>query len=178
MSGIVRELADDAGAVVEGAEEAIEAAIGDVEAFIRPRPGGKIEANRQQRHIESLADEPVAQQDYLVKGKPVAVDVLPAAIGTARTITLGVSNPALPILPMDSTRRSAVIIAVDNDVYLSADPGQAVTAAASGGATAEGVFYLPAGIALPWDSTSLLWAGATTTATTTRISVITSLKGA
>lgn len=171
MSGLIEEF-------IEGAEETVEAVIGDVEAILRPRPGGKIDTARRQREVESLADEPVAQQDYLVKGKPVAVDSLPPEIGGARTVTLDVNNPALPVLPRDTTRRSAVILAVDNDVYLSNNPGQATTAAASGGATAQGVFYLPRGIAVPWQNTDQLWAAATTTDTSSRVSVMASFKGA
>ena len=178
MSGMIGEIIDGAEELAEGAVEAVEAVAGDVEAVFRPRPGGKIDAARRQRDAESLADLPVGQQDYLVKGKPVAVDSLPPEIGGARTVTLGANNTALPLLPRDTTRRSAVILAVDNDVYLSADPGQAMTAAASGGATAEGVFYLPKSIAVPWQSTDQLWAAATTTGTDSRVSVMASFKGA
>lgn len=171
MSGIIEE-------VVDTAENVAEVLVEDVEHVFRPRPGGKIDTARRNAGANSLADEPVAQQDYLVKGKPVAVDSLAPEIGGARTVTLSANNPALPLLPRDTTRRSAVILAVDNDVYLSNDPGQAMTAAASGGATAEGVFYLPAGIGLPWQNTDQLWAAATTTGTSSRVSVMASFKGA
>ena len=164
--------------VIEEAGEIAGTLIGDVEAVLLPRPGGKIDTARRQRDANSLADEPVAEQDYLVKGKPVAVDSLAPETGTARTVTLSANNPVLPLLPRDSARRSAIILAVDNDVYLSADPGQAMTAAASGGATAEGVFYLPAGIGLPWQNTDQLWAAATTTMTSSRVSVMGSSRGA
>ena len=171
MSGVIEE-------IVEEAEEIAGAVVGEVEHVFKPRPGGKIDTARRNRDADSLADEPVAQQDYLVKGKPVAVDSLAPEIGTARTITLSANNQVLPLLPRDTTRRSAVVLAVDNDVYLSNDPGQAMTAAASGGKTAEGVFYLPAGIGLPWQNTDQLWAAATTTETSSRVSVMASFKGA
>lgn len=158
--------------------EVLEAAEGAVEHVFAPRPGGKIDMARQQRETVTVADEPAGHQDTLIKGKPVAVDPLPPEIGGARTVTLSTNNQVLPLLPRDTTRRSAVILAVDNDVYLSADPGQAQNAAASGGATAEGVFYLPAGIALPWGNTDQLWAAVTTTGTSSRVSVMTSFKGA
>jgi hypothetical protein len=164
--------------VIDGVEGEVKALVGDVEAFLLPRPGGKIDTGRRQRAAESLADEPVAQQDYLVKGKPVAVDSLAPDTGGARTVTLSANNPVLPVLPRDTTRRSAVILAVDNDVYLTSDPGQAANAAASGGATAEGVFYLPAGIGVPWQNTDQLWAAVTTTGTSSRVSVMASFKGA
>jgi hypothetical protein len=171
VSGII-------GEIVGEAEEVVEAVVGEAEAVLRPRAGGKIEAARRQREAESLADEPVAQQDDLVKGRPVAVDALAPETGIARTVTLSPNNPALPLLPRDTTRRSAVILAVDNDVYLSNDPGNAQRAAASGGAAAEGVFYLPAGIGLPWQNTDQLWAAVTTTGTSSRVSVMASFKGA
>jgi hypothetical protein len=164
--------------VIDGVEGEIKAVVGDVEAFLLPRPGGKIDTARRQHDANSLADEPVAQQDYLTKGKPVAVDSLAPDTGGARTVTLSANNPVLPLLPRDTTRRSAVILAVDNDVYLTNDPGKAQTAAASGGATAESVFYLPAGIGIPWQNTDQLWAAVTTTGTSSRVSVIASLKGA
>jgi hypothetical protein len=171
VSGII-------GEIIDGAEEAAEAVVGDVEGLFRPRPGGKVDTARRQRDQESLADEPVAGQDYLVKGKPVAVDSLAPETGGARTVTLSAANLALPVLPRDTTRRSAVILAVDNDVYLSNDPGQAMTAASSGGATAQGVFYLPKGIGVPWQNTDQLWAAVTTTGTVSRVSVMASFKGA
>lgn len=168
--------------VIEGAEGLVKEVVGEAEhiagAVFQPRPGGKIDTARRNADRDSLADEPVAQQDYLVKGKPVAVDSLAPDIGTARTVTLSANNPVLPLLPADTTRRSAVVLAVDNDVYLSNDPGQAQNAAASGAATAEGVFYLPAGIAVPWQNTGQLWAAVTTTGTSSRISVMASFKGA
>jgi hypothetical protein len=163
---------------IDTAEDVAEAVVQDVEHFFRPRPGGKIEAARRNAERDSLSEQPVATQDYLVKGRPVAVDSLAPETGTARTVTLSAANPALPLLPADTTRRSAVILAVDNDVYLSSDPGQAMTAASSGGATAEGVFYLPAGIGVPWQNTGVLWVAATTTATSSRVSVMASFKGA
>lgn len=171
MTGMIEE-------VIDGVEAEVKAVVGDVEAFLLPRPGGKIDTGRRQREAESLADEPVGRQDYLVKGKPVAVDSLAPEIGAARTVTLSANNPVLPVLPRDTTRRSAVVLAVDNDVYLSNDPGQAANAAASGGTTAEGVFYLPAGIGIPWQNTDQLWAAVTTTGTSSRVSVMASFKGA
>ena len=171
MTGIIEE-------AIDTAENVAEAVIGDVEQVFRPRPGGKIDTARRNADREPLADEPVAQQDYLVKGRPVAVDSLAPETGNARTVTLSANNQALPLLPRDTTRRSAVVLAVDNDVYLSNDPGKAMAAAASGGANAEGVFYLPAGIGIPWQNTDQLWAAVTTTATSSRVSVMASFKGA
>jgi hypothetical protein len=173
------------GEFIEGAEElageavaAVETVAGEAVAVFRPRPGGKIDTARRNAEQDSLAEQPVAHQDYLINGKPVAVDSLVPEIGGARTVTLDVNNPAIPLLPRDTTRRSALILAVDNDVYLSNDPGQAMTAANSGGATAEGVFYLPKSVPVPWQNTDQLWAAVTTTGTSSRISVMASFKGA
>jgi hypothetical protein len=170
MTGIIEE-------IVDTAEDIAEAVLGDVEHVFAPRPGGKIDTARRNAQREPLAGEPVAQQDYLVKGRPVAVDALAPDTAIARTVTLGAANPVLPLLPRDSTRRSAVILAVDNDVYLTSDPGAAATAAAVDAASAQGVFYLPAGIAIPWQNTDRLFAAATTQATSSRISVIASFAG-
>jgi hypothetical protein len=169
MSGII-------GEIVEEAEEVAGAFVGEAEAFLRPRPGGKIEAARRQREAESLADEPVAQQDYLVEGRPVAVDTIRPDTGIAKTVTLTANNPVLPVLPRDSTRRTAFLMAVDNAVYLSSDPG-AVANAVGDPANANGVFYLPPGPGFPWLNTDQLWAGATSTASPSRVSVISDIAG-
>jgi hypothetical protein len=178
MSGIIEEAGDLAAEGVEDALHLGAEALGAAEGVFRPRPGGKIDTARRNAERDSLEDEPAGRTDTLIHGKPVAVDALVPEIGTARTVTLSAANPSLPVLPRDTTRRSAVILAVDNDVYLSADPGAVMTAANSGGATADGVFYLPAGIGIPWQNTDQLWAGATTTATSSRVSVMASFKGA
>jgi hypothetical protein len=178
MSGIIDQAIAGAEGLAEGAEEAAEAVAGDAEAFLLPRPGGKIDtARRHHQDPSGAAEDEGGRTQEERRGRPVGTDALLAEIGMARTVTLGVSNPALPILPRDLTRRDAVILAVDNDVYLSNDPGQVMTAVATGGATATGVFYLPAKIAIHWNTTDQLWAGATTTASTSRISVLTALKG-
>ena len=170
MSGIISE-------AVDTAENIAETLIEDAEHILQPRPGGKVDTARRNAERQSLDELPVAEQDYLVHGRLVGVDSVAPNTGTARTITLSANNPVLPLLPRDTTRRSAVILAVDNDVYMSNDAGQAMTAAASGGAAAEGVFYLPKGIALPWQNTCELWAAATTTGTSSRVSVMASFKG-
>lgn len=178
MSGVIGEIIDGAEELAQDAVDAVGTVIGEVEHVFAPRPGGKIDMARQQREPVTVADEPAGHQDTLIRGKPVAVDSLPPEIGGARTVTLGVNNTALPLLPRDTTRRSAIVLAVDNDVYLSADPGQAMNAAASGGATFEGVFYLPKSIPVPWQNTDQLWAAVTTTGTDSRVSVMASFKGA
>jgi len=163
--------------IIAEAEEWVEDAVGEVEHALRPRAGGKIDTARRMAEAHSDKDLPVAQTDTLIKGKPVAVDSLLPENGGAITVTLSAANPVLPLLPRDTTRRSAILLAVDNDVYLSTLPGAATAAAATGGASAQGVFYLPKGVGVPWLSAAPLWAAATTTATPSRISVATAYKG-
>jgi len=164
--------------IIEEAEDWVEEAVGEVERALSPRPGGKIDTARRMAEAHSQKDLPVADTDTLIKGKPVAVDGLLPENGVAITVTLNTANPVLPLLPRDTTRRSAVLLAVDNDVYVSTSPQLATAAAASDGDSFEGVFYLPAGIGIPWQSTAPLWAAPTTTATPSRISVMASYKGA
>jgi hypothetical protein len=164
--------------IIEEAEDWVEDVVGEVEHVLKPRPGGKIDTARRMAEQHSQKDLPVADTDTLVKGKPVAVDGLLPENGIALTVTLNAANPVLPLLPRDTTRRSAVLLSVDNDVYVATMPGQATAAAASDGTTFEGVFYLPAGIGVPWQSTAPLWVAATTTATSSRVSVMASYKGA
>lgn len=168
MSDIIEE-------VIEGVEQEVKAVVGETEAILRPRPGGKIEAARLQREAESLADEPVAQQDYLVKGRPVAVDVLAPNTGIAVTVTLTANNPVLPLLPRDTTRRSAVVLAVDNPVYIAVDANLAKQA--EGSATSTQAFYLPVGVPVPVSNTAELWASATTTESSSRVSVMSDIAG-
>lgn len=135
-----------------------------------PRPGGLVDTARKtaaepQGSPGTVADDngPVAYS--AVRVRPEAPDT-----GTARTVTLSSGNPVARILPQDAQRRSAVVLAVDNDVYLSANQGSAEDA--QGSTTATGVFYLPAGIAIPIDTQATLWAACTTTATSSRVSVL------
>jgi hypothetical protein len=170
---------------IQEAEEWADEAVGsvatdvaDVERALGVRPGGKIDTARRMADEHSLKDYPVAETDALTKGRPIAVDSLPPESGIATTVTLSTANPVLQLLPRDTTRRSAVLLAVDNDVYVSTSPSVASAAAASNGATFEGAFYLPAKIGVPWQSTAPLWAAPTTTASVSRISVMASYKGA
>jgi hypothetical protein len=161
--------------IIEKAEhvtEEIERAAGHV---LRPRPGGKIETARRHAEAEPLADEPVARQDTLVKGRPVAVDALAPDTGIAITVTLTANNPVLPLLPRDTTRRGAVVLAVDNPVYVAVDANLAKQAA--GSASSTQAFYLPVGVPVCVRNTAELWASATTTGTASRVSVMSDIAG-
>ena len=102
----------------------------------------------------------------------IHVKVDPPEMGTARCVTLSANNPWLPILGQDPTRKSAVLLAVDNDVYVTSSKEIAMELA--GSTTGTDGFYLPAGIAIPVDNQSAYWVACTTTATSTRVSVLVS----
>jgi len=88
----------------------------------------------------------------------------------ARCVTLSAANPVLLLLPQDPRRRRAMVLAVDNDVYVasSKELGQAV----QGGALASDAFYLPKGVPVPVTARAALWAACTTTAAASRISLL------
>ena len=83
------------------------------------------------------------------------------ARGIGNVVTLSAANPVAPLVPRDDRRRAAVVIAVDNDIWISASEGTASDlAGTSGGGSA---FYLPAGIGFPFDTRTQLWMACTTT---------------
>lgn len=159
-------------------EDWIEEGVGEVEHVLKARPGGKIDTARQMAEQHSDKDLPVAGTDTLIKGKPVAVDELLPENGLAVTVTLNSANPMMPLLPRDTTRRSATILAIDNDVYISTSAAAATAAAAANSATLTGVGYLPAGIAYPWASSAPLYVASTTTTGQSRVTVTSCYKGA
>lgn len=75
------------------------------------------------------------------------------------------------LLPLDPHRRSALIMAIDNDIYLTRDETTAVNLAGSNGGY-NGGFYLPVKIPIPIQSQGQLFAVVTTTATPSRVSVL------
>lgn len=135
-----------------------------------PRPGGMVDSARKAAAAQSAVADTVENDNGPVTYAAVRVRPEPCDIGTARTITLSAANPVLTLLGADRQRRSCVILAVDNDVYIATDKGLAIEAA--GGSTAEGVFYLLAGVGLPISSQAQYWAAATTTDTPSRVSVM------
>lgn len=135
-----------------------------------PRPGGLVDSHRKAQAAQTPAPSTVTVPDGPVTYDAVRVRPEPPDLGTARTITLSEANPVLPLLGHDAQRRSAVVVAVDNDIYLATDQGLAQQA--SGTTTAEGAMYLPAGIAIPVDTQAQVWAACTTTATSSRVSVL------
>lgn len=128
------------------------------------------EAAQQQQIPGQLAFDPVemALPEPLV-AVPVR-DEAPAS-GTGRVVVLSAANPVLPVLPQDPRRRNAIILAVDNDVYLSHSHELAGFPGAVGTNTGVQAGYLPAGIAIPVTSKRAWSVGATTLATNSRVSV-------
>lgn len=93
-----------------------------------------------------------------------------AAQAIARCVTLSAANPVLLLLPQDPRRRSAILLSVDNDVYVCSSLELAQNV--QGVATSNQAFYLPSKIAVPVTAKGALWAAVTTTGTASRISVL------
>ena len=162
--------------IIAEVEDWIDDAVGEVEHLVKPRPGGKIDTARRMAEQHSDKDLPVAGTDTLIKGKPVAVDELLPALGIAITVTLNAANPVLQALPKDTTRRGAVLIAIDNPVYVTTKQNVATTAQGSASSTLAG--YLPVGVPVPVPFTDAIWVSATTTASQSRVTVLAGSTGA
>lgn len=162
--------------IVEEAEDWVEEAVGEVEHVLKPRPGGKLDTARRMAEQHSDKDMPVANTDTLIKGKPVAVDALLPALGTAITVTLNSANPVLQALPKDTTRRGAILLAIDNPVYVTTKQNDAT--AAEGSAYSTGAGYLPVGVPVPIPFTDAVWLSATTVGGQSRVTVLAGSTGA
>jgi hypothetical protein len=92
------------------------------------------------------------------------------ALGIARCVRLSSANPVLPLLPQDPRRRHALVLAVDNDVYICTSPDLAWECQDS--TTASDGFYLPKGVAVAVINKAAHWAACTTTGSASRISVL------
>jgi hypothetical protein len=100
---------------------------------------------------------------------PVPVRVETPAQGVGNVVTLSTANPVLQLLPQDPRRRGAVVLAVDNDVYIS--HSRDLAAFTQGTATGTQAGYLPAGIGVPINSKNAWYVAATTLATSSRVTV-------
>lgn len=101
---------------------------------------------------------------------PISVRDESPALGSAHCVTLSANNPVRPVLPQDPRRRRALLLAVDNDVYIGSS--LEVAQAAEGGTTSGAAFYLPKSIPVPVTSKAAFWAAATTTSSSSRVSVL------
>jgi hypothetical protein len=146
----------------------------DPEELFPPKRGGMVDTARQQQAAESaqLAALPDASQADSVGGYPaVRVRDEQPDLGIPRTFTLSSANPAAQLLPADPGRRSAIILAVDNDVYIGNSLGNVQNV--SGGATGAGsVCYLPAGTPIPILNTAAWYVAITTSSGNSRVSVL------
>jgi hypothetical protein len=144
----------------------------DPEEIFPPVRGGMVDTVRQQAMAEHQQAEraiPLTRED---PGEYAAIRVRDEAPdqGIIRTVLLTAAQPVNLLLPRDDQRRSAVILAIDNDVFVTKSQGLANDVA--GVQTSTQVGYFPAGIALPINNQEEWWVAATTTATNTRITVI------
>jgi len=92
------------------------------------------------------------------------------ALNTARMVPLGANNLVLPLLPQDPRRHRAVILAIDNAVWVcnSEDIAWQVQGTTTTGTQA---FYLPTSTPLEVKSQGALWVSSTTSSTS-RVSVL------
>lgn len=152
----------------------------DFEELFPPKPGGMVDKHRRRKAAEEAAKTEGATSEVVELGrnkvKAVRTVVEAADIASAQTVLLSATSPVRRLLPRDEHRRSAVVMAVDNDVYITSDEGMAWNV--QGAATNAGGFYLPKLTQLKVDSTAVLYVAATTTGTTTRVSVLISRESA
>jgi len=132
-------------------------------------------------HMSMVAQSMPAQENPLLEQgyeeelviTPVEVSgdvkITSPALGYAQCNLLGNANQTMLILPQDPLRRNALVLAVDNDVYLCSSKE---TAQAAAGVTSSSAgFYLPKSILMAVPSKGAVWAAVTTTSQTSRVSV-------
>jgi hypothetical protein len=133
-----------------------------------PHPDSSLDRTRraaaQAAPVAPPANEP-AEPPYVVATR----EDLPA-LGSGGAVVLTPAAPVQLLLPQDPRRRSAVVLAVDNDVYLATS--KELAQAAAGASSSQIAAYLPAGIAIPISNRAAWWAAATTLGTSSRITVI------
>jgi hypothetical protein len=104
-------------------------------------------------------------------GPVVSVRNESPALGTGQCISLSSSSGTVKqVLPQDPRRRHALLLAVDNDVWIAGT--KEVAQAAEGSTSGAFAFYLPKGVPVPVINKSAWWVAATTTASTSRVSVM------
>lgn len=129
-----------------------------------------VQAGESHEEAEAVPAEAVMMAVPVSVGHTVPVREDPPAFVTANCITLSSANPVVMLVPQDPFRRNAIILAVDNDVYLASS--LAAAEFAQGSTSSVGAFYLPAGIAIPLNGQGAIWAALTTAATSSRVSVL------
>jgi hypothetical protein len=157
--------------IITAAEQTVEALVHDAEELFPAKPGGLVDRHRRRKAEEKAAGE-TSDTVQLGRNKVKAVRTVVESpdIGGTPSVLLSASAPTARLLPRDDHRRSAVILAIDNDVYITSDPGTAINVA--GTTTGTGGFYLPKQIPVPIMSTAEWYVAATTTTGTSRVSVL------
>lgn len=145
------------------------------EELFPPKPGGMVDTARKKMAADAdqLAAHNAAQADAEIWGTDagaVRVRAESPDTGNIRSVTLTAAYPVARLLPADPNRRSAVILPVDNDVYVTGSQGLANDVA--GGTAALQAGYFPAGIGLPVDNQGEYWVAATTTTGSSRVTII------
>lgn len=132
-----------------------------------PHPGSSRDmvGKTSQAVPETPIREISGNTDFIV---PVREEV--PALGVGNVVVLSSVNTVQLLLPQDPLRRSAVVLAIDNDIYLATS--KELAQAAEGTNTAVLAAYIPAGIAVPVNNQAAWYAAATTTVTSSRITVI------
>jgi hypothetical protein len=128
-------------------------------------------------HVAKLAQAPAPQgvTDPVEAALPEPFPAIPVrnespAVGIGQCVSLSAAESVKPVLPQDPRRRHALLLSVDNDVWIA---GSLEVAQAAEGSTAGSfAFYLPKGVPVPIINKGAWWAAATTTATVSRISVM------
>lgn len=159
--------------LIERVEDVVADVVADIDPF-PPKPGGLVDQARRRKAAEQAREAEGSESVIEVSGRNKVRAVRTAAeapdVCGVNMVTLGSANPWSMLMPQDDQRRSAVIVAVDNDVVITADQGTASMVA--GGNQGTLGFYLPAGIAVPLDTRAEMWVACTTTATNSRVSII------
>lgn len=165
---------------VQAAEDVVSAVVHDAEELFPPKPGGLVDRHRRRKAAEEAAREAGATGEVAELGRnkvrAVRTVVESGDLGGTPSVVLSAANPVARLLPRDSHRRSAVILAIDNDVYITADQGVAWNLQNT--TTGTQGFYLPKGTPVPVTSCAEWYVAATTTASTTRVSVLVSRESA
>jgi hypothetical protein len=126
-----------------------------------------------------MTPEPVQVHVVADSTKPAATAPATRRRTVPRTIVLTANDPVQVILPDSDRRRCAYILPIDNPIVLGHSQGEAGAAANTAANTPfPSGAYLPAPSAttpaVPWviDDQGPVWAGVTTTASNSRITVI------
>jgi hypothetical protein len=166
MSQMFEELEDFAETVVADFGKGID-------ELFPPRPGGKVDSNRQDRLRAEAYQEYVSAQEKdteIVKPK-LRFETTFADVGAAYTVNLSSVNSNQLLLPRDYDRREAVLLAVDNPVYITTTEGLSVDVAGQSSLVTN-AYWLPVGIRVTISNTAPHWVAATTTASNSRVSVL------